>query len=65
LQQVGLRDGEGKSCSGLAGHGGDEMARVDDAKDNWRAATFSVVIVIQSPQVLVDAARVLWGMNDR
>lgn len=60
-----LRDGGWKSCSGLARHGSDEMARVDAAKDSWRAATFSVVIVSQSEQVRVDAAKVLWGINDR
>jgi hypothetical protein len=26
------------------------MARVDAAKDRWRAATFSIVILSQSPQ---------------
>jgi hypothetical protein len=62
---VRLRDGGWKSCSGLAGHGGDETARVDAAKDSWRAATFSVVIVRQIPQLRVDAAKVLWGINDR
>jgi hypothetical protein len=41
------------------------MAQVDAARDGWRAATFSVVIVSQSPQARVDAAKVLWGISDR